>query len=138
MFSFIPEFFAPILLLAGVALSVLSIAICWTIQDKIMETGLAIMAGLALFWSGYMYGTVNQHEAQEKAVVEVKEKVVVAEQAASAATAQVVTQYKTKVKTIIQQQPAVTEYIRVEVAKRDTECTIPEEFINAVNLAAKE
>ena len=101
------------------------------------KTAVQVGSLVAFVFGVFMAGAIHDNAAWVERVEEMKAKVAEAEAKGKEATVKVETKVVTKTQVIKEKAQIVRQYIDREIAKYDSQCVIPKEFVKAHNDAAE-
>lgn len=103
----------------------------------IYKTPIQIVSIALVVIGTFMSGAIHNEAAWLARVKEMEAKVAEAEQKSQQVNTEIQTKVITKTKIIKEKGDEIVKYIDKEVVKYDNTCVIPDEFIEAINKAAK-
>ena len=101
------------------------------------KTPIQLVSIAALAIGTFMSGAIYDNNAWLERVKEMEEKVAVAAQQSKEANDSINDKVETEKQKIVEKKVYLKEYIEVQSAKDDTQCTIPGWFVEAHNKAAE-
>lgn len=125
---------------ALVGISLVALFITWFVNSILFVnkyfTPIQIIASVLLVYGIYLEGAMAYKHSTDLAVAELKVKLAEAEAKANKVNTDVNQQVDQKTKILRLKGDTVVKYIDKEVPKYDSQCKLPDEVINAHNMAA--
>jgi hypothetical protein len=104
---------------------------------NVYRTPIQAISILAIAIGTYMSGAISNEEAWQAKVKEMEAKVALAEEQSRDANTKLEAKTQKTVIQLVEKKRVLKQYIDREIVKYDNSCTIPNEFIEAHNKAAK-
>ena len=130
--KFLPDWIFYAILVAGTIGLLIS-----RFMPPMYKTAVQVGSLVAFVFGIFMAGAIHDNAAWVERVEEMKAKVAEAEAKGKEATVKVETKVVTKTQVIKEKAQIVRQYIDREIAKYDSQCVIPKEFVKAHNDAAE-
>ena len=133
IFNFLPDLLWPALLLLGI----LGFFASYLPPLKPYALLIKIAAGALILTTIFIFGMLYSNRAWQQAAAELQQKLDLAVQESKTVNEVIKEKTITKLQIVKVRGDTITEYVTREVAKHDSGCVIPPEFVQAHNLAAE-
>lgn len=134
----LPDWFWPLLLVAGIAGYVIGHFSYYWPLIRPHALVLKIVSGIVVAITIFVLGMQHANQTWERAAAELQTKIAVAEAKSQVVNTVIEEKLVTKVEVVKVRGDTITEYIDREVVRYDSQCKVPDVFVDAHNQAAKD
>jgi uncharacterized membrane protein len=138
IFKIVPEWFWTVLLLAGLATYIIGYFSYYWPFIRPYALVLKIVGGVVVPVTIFILGVLYADNTWKAAAAELQTKIAVAEAKAGVVNTVIEEKLVTKIEVVKVRGDTITEYIDREVVRYDSECKVPDVFVDAHNQAAKD
>lgn len=135
--EWLPNWLFHLVLLAGVVGLLASLFFSFIPFIKTYTTPVKVASICLIVIGVWFEGAIHNQEAWEEKVRELESKVALAEAQSKEENVKIVEKVVKKIEIVKTRGQDIVQYVDREVTKYDSQCTIPKEFIEAINRAAE-
>jgi len=135
--QWLPNWLFHLVLLAGVVGLLASLFLSFIPFIKTYTTPVKIGSICLIVIGVWFEGAIHNQEAWEEKVRELEAKVALANEQSKKENIKIVEKVVNKIEIVKTRGQDIVQYVDREVTKYDSQCTIPKEFIEAINRAAE-
>lgn len=138
MIEFLPDFVFHLITIAGILGIVASFFFGFIPFVSQYKLPIQIGAIIALVFGIYFEGGISNEARWQAKVHELEVKIAEAQAESAKENTKLVEKIVYKDKIIKERGQEIIKYVETELVKYDTQCTIPKEFVSAINRAAEQ